>query len=73
MYLAFVKQYFEHPEFLRGALRERNKGESEMFYEFLTDLKILAKASYLDNSEDLGEHLVMQAFLEGLLNENVGL
>ena len=70
---AFEKQYLEPPEFLRGALRKRSQGESEKVTEFLADLKLLAKKAYPDDSEEIREHLVMQAFLEGLLDQNVRL
>ena len=70
---AFEKQYLEPPEFFRGALRKRSQGESEKVTEFLADLKLLAKKAYPDDSEEIREHLVMQAFLEGLLDQNVRL
>ena len=39
----------------------------------MADLKLLAKKAYPDDSEEIREHLVMQAFLEGLLDQNVRL
>ena len=70
---AFEKQYLEPLEFFRGALRKRTQRESEKVTEFLADLKLLAKKAYPDGSEENREHLVMQAFLEGLLDQNVRL
>ena len=67
------KQYLEPPEFFRGALRKGTQGESEKVTEFLADLKLLAKKAYPDDSEEIREHLVMQAFLEGLLDQKVRL
>ena len=58
---------------LKNTLRKRTQGESEKVTEFLTDLKLLAKKAYPDDSEEIREHLVMQAFLEGLLDQNVRL
>ena len=71
--VAFQKQYQEPPEFFRGALRKRTQGESEKVTEYLADLKLLAKKAYLDDSDEIRTHLVMQAFLEGLFDQNVRL
>ena len=39
----------------------------------MADLKFLSKNAYPDDSEEIREHLVMQASLEGLLDQKVRL
>ena len=70
---AFAKQYLEPPKSFRGALRKKTQGESEKDTEFLAELKLLGKKAYPypDNSEEIREHPVMQAFLGRLLDQNV--
>ena len=70
---AFEKQYQKPPKFFREALRKRIQGESEKVTEFLADLKPLTKRAYPDDSEEIREHLVMLAFSDGLLDQNVRL
>ena len=70
---AFEKQYIEPLDFFRGALRKRTQGESEKVTQFLADSIFLAKKAYPDDFEEFREHLVMQVFLEGLLDQNVRL
>ena len=53
--------------------QKRTQGESEKVTEYLADLKLLAKKAYPDGSDEIRTHLVMQAFLEGLFDQNVRL
>ena len=69
----FTRQYLEPPEFFRGSLRKRVQGESEKPTEFLADLKLLAKKAYPADSQDVKDHLVLQAFIEGLYDQRVRL
>ena len=69
----FERQYLEPPEFFRGSLRKRVQGESEKPTEFLADLKLLAKKAYPADSQDVKDHLVLQAFIEGLYDQRVRL
>ena len=68
---AFEEQYLEPPEFFRGALRQRSQAETEEVTEFLADLKLLARKAYPNDSDESRNHLVLQAFIEGLFDQNV--
>ena len=68
---AFENQYLEPAEFFRGALRKRVQGETEKVSEFLSDLWLLARKAYPTDSEDIRNHLVLQAFMEGSFNPQV--
>ena len=65
---AFENQYLKPAEFFRGALRKRVQGETEKISEFLSDLQLLARKAFPTDSEDIRNHLVLQAFMEGLFN-----
>ena len=67
----FSRQYLEPPEFFRSALNKRKQGESEKVSEFLAELKLLATKAYPTGSADIRNHIVLQAFMDGLANSSV--
>ena len=67
----FQRQYLEPPEFFRSALTKRTQGSGEKVSEFLADLKLLASKAYPTGSVDVRNHVVLQAFLDGIFNPHV--
>ena len=65
------RQYLEPPEFFRSALTKRTQGSGEKVSEFLADLKLLASKAYPTGSVDVRNHVVLQAFLDGIFNPHV--
>ena len=70
---ALEKHYLELPEIFRNAFRNRAQGGFEKLTKFLTDLKFLAEKTYPEDSEETREFILMQTFLEELLDQNVRL
>ena len=69
----FIQHYLEPPEYFRSALNKRKQGDSEKVSEFLAEVKLLATKAYPTSSADVRNHVILQAFIEGISNSKVRL
>ena len=70
-----LRNNIENPlDFLEKPLENEFKESlRKLLRKLLRSIKFLAKKAYPDDSEEIREDLFTQAFLDGLLDQNIGL
>ena len=69
----FRQPYNEKPVVFRGRLARRIQQPGEKLTEFLGDLQTLALKAYLQESNEIREHVILRGFREGKENSQVRL